>query len=360
MKPSIKEPSSPESVRDPRRFPAEWEHQDGILLCYPHKGSDWPGKYQAIEWAFVDLIAKIAATEKVYLLVADTRTRDKVHGKLEKSAANVDAIHYIQCRTNRSWMRDSGPIVVYDGEQRLCLSFNFNAWAKYPDFRLDRTVPARVADDLGMRTEQIIYRGKKVVLEGGAIDSNGKGSLLATRECLLDPSTQTRNPGLTNVDYERIFHTCFGVTHTIWLCEGIEGDDTHGHVDDCCRFVNPDTIAIAVENRSKDPNYQKLKQNREILRSSTLENGRAPTLVEIPMPAPIYFDGLRLPASYANFLILNKTVLVPTFNDPNDGPALNILEACFPGRQVIGIHSLDLIWGLGSLHCLSQPVPAPL
>lgn len=341
-----------------RRFPAEWEEQEGILLCFPHNGNDWPGKYEAIQWAFVEFITKVSQYERVYLVVANQKLEDKVKDMLLKNTVSLDQIHFIQSKTNRSWMRDSGPIIVKktDGT-REALNFNFNAWAKYKNYKLDRKIPERVAEELKLPLIQTSYQGKPVILEGGALESNGQGTLITSEECLLDPEIQVRNPGFTKDDYEQVFKEYFGVTNTIWVGAGIEGDDTHGHIDDLCRFVNANTIITVVEEDKNDPNYLPLQDNLKRLKQAVLEDGKAPEIITLPMPKRIEFDGVRLPASYANFLILNSCVLVPVFNDPKDRVALNTLSECFPDHEIIGISAIDLIWGFGTLHCLSQQIP---
>ncbi len=346
------------STTNNRRFPAEWENQQGILLCFPHNGNDWPGKYGAVQWAFVEFIKKVATYETVFLVVNDDKLQEKVTEMLEMARVNLDHVSFIVQKTNRSWMRDSGPIVVKNGDKREALNFNFNGWAKYKNFQLDKHIPARVADFLDMPHTQVMYKGKPVIVEGGAIDSNGKGTLLTSEECLMHPTIQVRNPGFTKADYEAVFKEYLGITNVIWLGDGIEGDDTHGHIDDLCRFINEDTIVTIVETDSNDPNYAPLQDNLKRLQNAKLENGKSPVIVALPMPKRIDFEDLRLPASYANFLILNKCVLVPTFNDVNDRKALNIIAECFPDREVIGISAIDFIWGFGTLHCLSQQIPA--
>jgi agmatine deiminase len=345
-------------TKNNRRFPAEWENQQGILLCFPHNGNDWPGKYEAIQWAFIEFIKKVAIYETVFLVVADEKLKEKVTRMLERALVNVDNISFIIQKTNRSWMRDSGPIVIKNGEEREALNFNFNGWAKYKNYMLDKHVPAKVAQFLDIPLTQVIYKGKPVIVEGGAIDSNGKGTLLTSEECLMHPDIQVRNPNFTKADYQAVFKEYLGVTNVIWLGNGIEGDDTHGHIDDLCRFINEDTIVTIIETNSEDNNYLPLQDNLKRLQNAKLENGKSPIIVALPMPKRLDFENLRLPASYANFLILNKCVLVPTFNDPNDRKALNILAECFPDREIIGISAIDLIWGFGTLHCLSQQIPA--
>ncbi|MEZ4810962.1 MAG: agmatine deiminase family protein [Allomuricauda sp.] len=339
------------------RFPAEWEQQQGILLCFPHNGNDWPGKYGAIQWAFVEFIKKIAVREEVILVVASEKLKIKVESMLEMAHVDLDQISFIIHKTNRSWMRDSGPIIVTNGTNRKALNFNFNGWAKYANYQLDRHVPAKVAHFLKIPMEQARYKGKPVILEGGAIDVNGKGTLITSEECLLDAKVQVRNPGFTKEDYETVFKEYLGITNTIWLGEGIHGDDTHGHIDDLARFVSPDTIVTVVESDKKGANYKALQDNLRRLENAVLENGKKPNIVTLPMPKRIDFDGIALPASYANFLILDRTVLMPTFNDSRDREALNILADVFPQHEVIGISAIDLIWGFGTLHCLSQQIP---
>jgi agmatine deiminase len=340
-----------------RRFPAEWERQQGMLLCFPHNGKDWPGKYEAIQWAFVEFIKKVAQYEEVILVVADETVREKVTVMLKAAHVAMMRISFILQKTNRSWMRDSGPIIVKNGSDREALNFNFNGWAKYKNYRLDRQVPETVAAFLNIPTTRVLHHGRPVVLEGGAIDTNGAGTLLTSEECLLHPTIQVRNPGFTKSDYEDVFRAYLGITNVIWLGNGIDGDDTHGHIDDLARFVSADTIVTVVESDPNDRNFRSLQDNLNRLQRARLENGRAPKIVTLPMPERLYFEGLRIPASYANFLIINNCVLVPTFNDPNDRIALDTLSTCFPDRKIIGISAIDLIWGFGTLHCLSQQIP---
>ena len=235
--------------------------------------------------------------------------------------------------------------------------FKFNAWAKYDDWQLDNQVALKFAKAYNRKVFAVQYDEKEVVLEGGAIDLNGAGTILTTEECLLDDETQVRNPHLSREDYERVFAEKLGAANTFWLNKGIVGDDTHGHVDDFCRFTDQKTIVLAEENNPNDPNHRILEENRERLEGFKLENGTKPEIVRLPMPSPLIFAGQRLPASYANFYIANEAVLVPTFNDEKDRTALGILSELFPTRKIIGIHAVDLVWGLGTLHCLSQQEP---
>lgn len=342
---------------DVLRFPAEWEPQEGLLLSFPHNGNDWPGKYGAIQWAFVEYIKKVSNYQQVFLVVKDAAHKEKVGAMLACAMVNEDAVIYIEQKTNRSWMRDAGPIMVYNKNKREALQFSFNGWAKYSNYKLDKHIPEAVAKVMGAPLKQVTYKGKPVVLEGGALEVNGQGTLITTEECLLDPNIQVRNAGFAKEDYESIFKTYFGVTNTIWLKDGIVGDDTHGHIDDLCRFVNASTVVTVVEENKNDANYKPLQENLTILKQSVLENGEPLKVIALPMPKPIVFEGLQLPASYANFIIINKAVLVPTFNDVADRKALQILADCFPDREVIGINAIDLIWGFGTLHCLSQQIP---
>jgi agmatine deiminase len=340
-----------------KRFPAEWEKQQGVLLCFPHNGNDWPGKYGAIQWAFVEFIKKVAAHEQVFLVVNSAQHREKVAGMLKMATVNNKKITFITKKTNRSWMRDSGPIIVKNGKNREALNFNFNGWAKYTNYKLDRKLPTAIAEVLEIPLTQVVYKGRPVVLEGGALEVNGKGTLITSEECLLHPSIQVRNSNFTKADYEAVFKEYLGVTNTIWVGDGIIGDDTHGHIDDLCRFVDAETIVTVLESDTKHKNYKALQDNLQRLKKSVLENGQAPKIVTLPMPKDIVFESLVLPASYANFLILNNCVLVPTFNDAADRVALDTLATCFPDREVIGISAIDLIWGFGTLHCLSQQIP---
>ena len=305
----------------------------------------------------MEFIKKVATFEQVFLMVADENQKEKVNFMLETAHVELTNVSYIIHKTNRSWMRDSGPIIVKNGTEREALNFNFNGWAKYKNIQLDKFVPAKMGEFLNIPVTQVVYKGKPVIVEGGAIDTNGRGTLLTSEECLMHPDIQVRNPNFTKADYEAVFKEYLGITNVIWLGDGIEGDDTHGHIDDLCRFVNEDTIVTIVETDPTDNNYKPLQDNLKRLQNAKLENGKSPVIVILPMPKRLEFEGLRLPASYANFLILNNCVLVPTFNDSNDRKALNILAECFPDREIIGISSTDFIWGFGTLHCLSQQIP---
>jgi agmatine deiminase len=340
-----------------RRLPAEWEKHQATLLSFPSEGNDWPGKFGAIQWAFVEIIRKVTLYEKVILLVKSELHLEKVKKMLIRAHTDIENIDFVICDTNRNWMRDSGPIIVKteDGK-REALQFAFNGWAKYPNHKKDRKVPETVAKHLNIDLVPVIYKDKPVILEGGAIDINGCGSLVTTEECLLHPTLQVRNPGFTKTDYEQVFLEYLGITNVIWLAEGIEGDDTHGHVDDICRFVNKNTMLACYETDKNDPNHSKLEVNIDRLRNAILEDGKKPEIVKLPMPGRIDFENVRLPLSYINFLITNACVLVPTFNDKNDYKALGIIKELFIGIDVIGINATDLIWGFGTLHCLSHEI----
>ena len=307
----------------------------------------------------------LAARERVHLIVEDAKAEQRVRGILERAEANLDRVSFHCWPTDRSWTRDSGPIFLRDAEGRVALTnWRFNAWAKYSDWKLDDKLPGRVAALLGLPEWQPTIkledgREHRIVLEGGSNDVNGAGILLTTEECQLS-EIQQRNPGVSREQLEQGFHDFLGIDQTIWLNRGIVGDDTHGHIDDIARFVGPTTIVTAVEPNINDPNHMPLAENLKRLKAARTLSGKAFELVELPMPRPVVFRGQRLPASYANFYIANDLVLVPTFHDPNDRVALNTLAEIFPDRKVIGIHSIDLVWGLGTLHCMTQQQPAAL
>jgi agmatine deiminase len=338
-------------------MPAEWERHHATWLGWPHEVTDWPGKFPAIPWAYAEIVRHLARVERVYLLVRDRAAESKVRDILTKSGVNLANVDFFRVPTDRGWMRDSGPISVVNSRGELAYThWRFNGWAKYDNHKKDAVAAALVNKTLKHRTWQPVHKGRRVVLEGGSIDVNGRGSLLTTEECLLS-RTQERNPGFTREDYNEVFHNYLGVTQVLWLRSGIAGDDTHGHVDDLARFVNPTTIVVIGEKDKFDANYTASQENIDLLRSMKDPGGRAFRVETLPMPAPIYFDGQRLPASYANFYIANDLVIVPTFNDPNDRVALNKLAELFPGREIAGIACRDLVLGLGTLHCMTQQQP---
>jgi agmatine deiminase len=296
----------------------------------------------------------------VRIIVPSKAHEARARRVLERVGAATQRVEFFRWPTDRGWTRDFGPICVRREEPEAEVAvarFRFNGWAKYPDYRRDDQVPERVAKALGLTLRRAVFKGRPVVLEGGAIDVDGRGSLVTTEECLLDPFVQVRNPGFHRTDYEEVFLEALGAAHTIWLGRGLAGDDTHGHIDDLCRFVAPRTIVVCQEPDERDANHRPLAENRERLQGARLSDGSKPEVVELPMPSPLVFDGQRLPASYANFYIANAAVLVPTFNDPRDRVALAILAELVTDRPVVGIHAVELAWGFGTLHCLTQQQP---
>ena len=357
-------------------FPAEWEKHEATWLGWPHNANDWPGKFEIIPWVYGEMVRHISGGEKINLIVR--HKKDEAHARHVFKHVGVDLrkIKFVTHPTNRGWTRDTGPIFIkrQNEEGRMKKSetaivhFHFNGWAKYDNWRKDTKVPETAAKLLGkklfhaecsaptsIRKPQSTIRN--FVIEGGGIELNGRGTLISTEECYLDPKIQVRNPGLGKKEIEATLKNYLGVTNVLWLRKGPKGDDTHGHIDDICRFVNAKTLVLVREKNPKDENYQPLAENWERLKEFRLEDGSKPEVVELPMPAPLYFDGVRLPASYANFYICNAAVIVPTFNDPNDRVALGILGELFKDRPVVGIHAVDLVWGFGSLHCLTQQQP---
>jgi agmatine deiminase len=339
-------------------MPAEWERHEATWLAWPHRLSDWPGRFGPIPWVYGEMVRKIAAGEIVRIIVTTTRHEAQARRVLAKVGADLTRVEFFRWPLDRGWTRDMGPMFVKKRSEVAIVRFRFNGWAKYPDHRNDDKVPERAAKALGLDLRPVVHQGRPVVLEGGAIDVNGRGSLLTTEECLLDPVVQVRNPGFTREDFERVMDTALGVGQVIWLGRGIAGDDTHGHVDDVCRFVSPRRVVLCQEKDPADANYQALAECRERLQDARLQDGSRLEVVPLPMPRPLFFNGIRLPASYANFYIANAAVIVPTFNDPADREALGLLAELFTDRPVVGIHAVDLVWGLGTLHCLTQQQPA--
>ena len=336
------------------RMPAEWEQHSSTWLAWPRRESDWPGKLELIPWVYAEIIRALTRHETVNLIVPDADTATAATDILTRANADMGRVKLWELPTDRSWLRDSGPIFVTNAVgERIALDWRFNAWAKYPDWTQDDRVPAFVADKLGVTTVQPTHNGHRVVLEGGSIDVNGTGLLLTTEECLLS-KTQERNPPLDRAGYERVFADYLGIKKVLWLDRGIVGDDTHGHIDDLARFVNPRTVVAVVEKNPADENYAILQENRERLEGMSDASGGKLEVVPLPMPRPLIFEGVRLPVSYANFYIANGIVIVPTFNDPADRVALGTLADLFPDREVVGISCVDLVWGLGTLHCMTQ------
>ena len=340
-------------------MPAEWERHEATWIGWPHNLSDWPGKFAPIPWVFAEIVRRVCDGEIARILVESKEQESKARNVLFRAGVDTSAAEFFRISTDRGWTRDSGPVFIRSvrGNETVIARFRFNAWAKYRNWRKDVQVPPRAAKTLGKTLIDVNHLNRPVVLEGGSIDVNGHGTLLATEECLMDPKVQVRNPGFTKKDYEEVFRKFLGASNVLWLGKGIAGDDTHGHVDDLCRFVTGRTIVLCSEKNSRDPNYRTLEENRERLQGMRLEDGSKPQVAEIPMPEPVVFDGQRLPASYANFYIANTVVIVPTFNDPHDRIALGILSELITDRRVVGIHAGDLVWGLGTLHCLTQQQP---
>jgi len=374
------------------RMPAEWEPHAATWLAWPHYHGDWPGKFEPIPWVYAEIIRNLARHERIELIVNDAASARQARRVLERADALSANIRFHHWTTNRVWLRDSGCIFLARGQKdhvgpglrpgqaerssaALALKFRFNAWAKYSNWRHDEKIGSLMAKtkiptlaaknaarmghprELNMEEIHPLSGGKRIVLEGGSIDVNGMGTILTTEECLLS-KVQERNPHMARVHYEKAFADYLGAPHTIWLGRGIFGDDTHGHVDDLTRFVSQDTVVTMVEPDSKDVNHAPLRANLRRLQAARDQNGRQLTVVELPMPQPVVFEGRRLPASYANFYIANGVVLAPVFNRPNDRIALNTVAELFPTRQIVPIYSGDFIWGLGAMHCMTQQQPA--
>jgi agmatine deiminase len=372
-------------------MPAEWEPHEATWLGWPQNPTDWPGKISAVQWVYGEIVRKVAPGEKVRVFVNSKTVEDRARRVLQAARADLAQVEFLRYPTDRGWMRDSGPIFVRragktgTGSPRRTRSdartargseplpvvpaaprfetaivdFHFNGWARYDNWRQDRKVARRASRRLGLPLfDARTAGGRRFVLEGGGIEVNGRGTLLTTEECYLDPEVQVRNPGLSREEFEETLGRSLGVKNVLWLGRGIRGDDTHGHVDDICRFVNPTTVVLCQSKDPGDVNYRPLAENFERLQGMRLEDGSRINIVPLPMPAPLYWRNLRLPASYANFYIANAAVLVPTFNDPADREALGILAELFPDRPVVGIHAVDLVLGFGTLHCLTQQQPA--
>jgi agmatine deiminase len=366
------------------RMPAEWDPHAATWLAWPHYHGDWPGKFEPIPWVYTEIIRNLARHERVELIVNNAAAERQARKHLERANAPVSNVQFHRWPTNRSWLRDSGCIFatecsgnrVREGHDLsravrarkkdrasapaslLALTFRFNAWAKYTNYRHDEKIGTQMATAAQAQEIHPQHRTTRVVLEGGSIDVNGQGTILTTEECLLS-KVQQRNPGMHRKDYEKLFASYLGAPHTIWLGKGISGDDTHGHVDDLTRFVAPDKVVTMVEPNRKDANHKPLSDNLRRLQAATDQTGKPLNIIELPMPRPVVFEQRRLPASYANFYIANGIVLVPVFNDPNDREALNTLAQLFPTREIVPIYSGDLVWGLGTMHCMTQQQPAP-
>ncbi len=340
------------------RMPAEWAPHEATWIAWPYNPQDWPGRFQPIPWVFCEIVRALARVERVEILVNDQAAEKRARALLGRAGADLASIRFHHWPTNRIWTRDSGPIFVQDNAGALGITdWRFNAWAKYPDWQKDDALPAKAAELLRVPAWQPSVGGHRVVLEGGSIDTNGEGVLLTTEECLLS-DVQARNPGLSREQLEQVFHKYLGMDQVIWLNRGIAGDDTHGHVDDITRFVDRNTIVTVVEPDPSDENHLPLAENLDRLHDARNKEGKPFEVIALPCPAPVVFEGQRLPASYANFYIANELVLVPTFNDPRDRIALTTLAEVFPRHTVQGIHCGDFIWGLGALHCMTQQQPA--
>jgi agmatine deiminase len=348
-------------------MPAEWEPHESTWLAWPHYRADWPGKFEPIPWVFAEIIRHLSRHERVDLIVKDASAQKDARTILNRANALNKNIRFHRWPTDRVWTRDSGCTFVQCGagipardlraaQGLTAVTWRFNAWAKYPNWKKDAKIANHMANAAAAPPICATKDDRSIVLEGGSIDVNGQGALLTTEECLLS-KVQQRNRGMSREDYEEIFAEFLGIQKVIWLGKGIEGDDTHGHVDDLARFVAPDTVVTIVEQNLGDANYESLRENLHRLKSATDQDGKPLRIVELPMPSPVVFEGRRLPASYANFYIANGVVLVPVFNDANDRIALNTLADLFPDREVIGIYSGDLIWGFGAMHCMTQQQP---
>jgi agmatine deiminase len=339
-------------------MPAEWEPHRATWISWPHHEPDWPGKLAPIPWVYAEIARVIAEHEQVEVLCHSDEVRAAASEALDAHAVRRDRVRLHVVATDRVWLRDSAPTGVHDRAGDVVLvNWAFNGWAKYDNWQRDLDIGPAIAAATGLpRVEpRRADTGGRVVLEGGGIEVNGDGLLLVTEEWLLS-DVQVRNPGLRREDYEAIFAEWLGIRRTIWLGEGCVGDDTHGHVDDIARFVSRDTIVLAVEDDPRDDNHERSIDN--LRRLERLHDPAAPLrVVTLPFPRPVVMNGERLPASYANFYIANGVVLVPTFNDPNDRVALNILADLLPSHRIVGIHAVDLVWGLGTLHCLTQQEP---
>ncbi|HTU17108.1 MAG TPA: agmatine deiminase family protein [Gemmataceae bacterium] len=348
------------------RMPAEWGPHRATWLAWPHQRDDWPGKFAPIPWVYGEIVRHLHQSEEVRILVNDADGQREAEAILGNLDLDMKRISFWHIPTDRVWTRDYGPLfLTRDEGESAIVNFAFNGWAKYDNWQRDDAVTRQIdvllkkGSGLVCANESRPLFESRVVLEGGSIEVNGAGLLLTTEECLLG-EVQQRNPGFTRADYERLFADYLGARKVLWLGRGIAGDDTHGHIDDLARFVGPHSVVTVVEEDRGDVNYESLQENLQRLRSMTDVDGRPLKIHTLPMPAPVWFAGQRLPASYANFYIANDRVLVPTFNDPNDRRALNILAELFPERTVVGIHAVDLVLGLGTLHCLTQQEPAEL
>ena len=336
-------------------MPAEWEKQKSTWMAWPHNKNDWPKKFDLIPEVFAETIFHISKVQKVNILIESNSLKKKAILVLKNYKVNFSKIKFILCKTDRVWLRDSFPIFVKNNNnKKYLINWDFNSWAKYKNFKNDNSIIFKIKSILKLNVISPEFGKKKVVLEGGAIDVNGKGTLITTEECLLS-RFQQRNPGLKKNDYERLFHDYLGIKKVFWLKKGIIGDDTHGHIDDIARFVSKNKIFIAYERDKKDVNYKILTNNFKIIKK--LNKSEKLKIVKIPMPKPKYIEGTRVPATYLNFYIANKIVLVPIFKDKNDKLVLSIFKKHFKNRKIIPIDCSNLIWGFGAIHCMTQQEP---
>ena len=340
-------------------MPAEWEPHRATWIAWPHHEPDWPGKLGAIRWVYAEIVRVLAEHEHLDILCHDEAAAEAARTAIGAHGVPPDRVRLHVVSTDRVWLRDSAPTATLAEEGRVVLvNWAFNGWAKYDNWTRDAEIGKSIAGITGFeRVEPRRPSGERFVLEGGGFDVNGEGLMLVTEEWLLSDE-QVRNPGMTRADYERVFSEWLGVTRTLWLGEGCVGDDTHGHVDDVARFVDTQTIVVCVEQDPQDDNHARSIDNLRRLEGAAREGNRPLRIVTLPFPRPVVMNGERLPASYANFYIANRVVIVPTFNDPNDRVAMNTLASLMPGHRIVGIHAVDLVWGFGTLHCLTQQEPA--
>ena len=340
------------------RMPAEWENQKSTLIAWPHNEKDWPGKFSEIPFVFGKIITELSKVQIVNILVKNKSEKKKVIFFLSKLGIKIKNIRFIFCKTDRAWTRDFLPIFIKNSKNESFLSnWEFNAWSKYKNFKKDNKAYTKVKKFLNYKVLNPKYRNKKIVLEGGSIDVNGSGYLLTTKQCLLS-RTQRRNKGFTKFDYYKIFKKYFGIKKIIWLNKGIYGDDTHGHIDDIARFIEKNKIFLARENNKKERNFKNLNENIQIIKEFKKEEKKKFKIVYLPMPKPKFINGTRVPASYLNFYIANKIVLVPTFNDSKDKIVLKIFKKHFKNRKIIPIDCSVLVWGFGTIHCMTQQQPS--
>ena len=335
-------------------FPAEFAPHTATWLSWPHKEASWPGKIQSVYPNYSLFIKYLALGEKVCINVVDDTMKSFAEEQIIKAGANMNNVQFFMHPTNDAWCRDHGPAFLINPgakEKKVIVDWNYNAWGgKYPPYDLDDVIPTLIAKHYNI---PVYYPG--IIMEGGSVEFNGNGTLLTSKSCLLN---KNRNPHLNQQQIEEYLISYYGVEQVLWVDEGIIGDDTDGHIDDTVRFVNEDTVITVIEENRNDENYELLQGNLKQLQQMRLLNGKQLNIIELPMPGEVVYEDQRLPASYANFYISNKHVIVPVFNSENDDKALQIIAESFKDREVVGIDSTDIIWGLGSFHCLSQQEPA--